>query len=92
MVRRAVDRLASIPNPSAKRLTREAIQVDIPQQLEEPDAMFRILREVLVDHVQCRLENCVQNGRDLWSQQMLKDTKRLSIRRRRIGVGTYSKS
>ena len=43
--------------PSVTRLTREAVQIDIPQQLEEPDAMFRVLREVLVDHAERGLKD-----------------------------------
>jgi hypothetical protein len=43
----------------------EATQVDGPEKLEELDAVFWVLGEVLVDHVQSALENTVHNVDDL---------------------------
>ena len=54
--------------------TWEAVQVNGTQELEEPDTMLRELRKVLVDHVQCRLEDGVQDGRHLWRKEGLNQT------------------
>ena len=39
----------------------EATQVDGPEKLEELDAVFWVLGEVLVDHVQSALEDSIEN-------------------------------
>ena len=52
--------------------TREAVQVDGAEKLEEANAMFWELCKVLVDHVERRLEYSVQDGGHLWSQQRLR--------------------
>jgi hypothetical protein len=54
-----------------RRLTREAIQIDRTQQLIEANAVLWVFGEVLIDHAQCRLENCIEDGRHLGRQQRL---------------------
>lgn len=53
-------------------LTRETIEINRTKKFEEANAMFRVLSKVLIDHIQRRLEDCVQNGRYLRRQKMLK--------------------
>ena len=55
----------------------EAVQVDSPQELEEANAVLRELREVLVDHVERRLEYSIQDRRDLRRKKVL--VKRISV-------------
>ena len=55
-----------------EKRTREAVQVDRAEKLEEANAMFWELCKVLVDHVERRLEHSVQDGGHLWSQQRLR--------------------
>ena len=50
---------------NSKRHTWEAVQVDCPQKLKEPNTMFRELCKVLVDHVKRRLKDSFKNRRDL---------------------------
>ena len=52
-------------------LTREAVKINRPQQLEEANTVFRELSEVLVDHVERWLKHGVQNSRHLGCQQRL---------------------
>lgn len=54
------------------QLTWEAIQVDRSQQLEEPNTMLGEFREVLVDHIQGRLENGFEDWQNLWGKNWLK--------------------
>lgn len=61
------------------RLTREAVQIDCSQQLEEADAVLWELGKVLVDHVQSRLEHGVENGGDLRGKYRLRNHKSVSI-------------
>jgi hypothetical protein len=49
----------------------EAIQVDGLEELEELNAMFGILVEILIDHFQGTAENTVHDGRDLILHQSL---------------------
>lgn len=42
---------------STLKPTREAVEVNRTQELEKSDAMLRVLREVLVDHAERRLED-----------------------------------
>jgi hypothetical protein len=51
--------------------TREAVQVDSTKKLEESDAMLREFGKVLVDHIQRRLEDGVQDGRNLRGKERL---------------------
>ena len=60
----------SAPRSMTQR-TREAGEIDSPQQLEEANAMFRILRKVLVNHGQSRLKDRIENGWYLRYQQVL---------------------
>ncbi len=53
-------------------LTRETIEINRTKKFEEANAMFRVLSKVLIDHIQRRLEDCIQNGRYLRRQKMLK--------------------
>ena len=46
----------------------EAVQVDSTEKLEEADTVFGELSEVLVDHVECRLEDSIQDRRYLRRQ------------------------
>lgn len=48
------------------QLTREAVKIDRSQQFEEPNTMFREFREVLIDHIQCRLEDSFEDWQHLW--------------------------
>jgi hypothetical protein len=47
--------------------TREALRVDCPQQAIKPNTVLGELRKVLIDHVECWVEYCVENGRYLRS-------------------------
>lgn len=51
---------------------REARGIDSAHHLEETDSVFGVFRKILVDHVQCRLEYCVQDGANLGSQERLR--------------------
>lgn len=64
----SVDKLDKIK----QNRTWETAQVDRSQELEESHSVLRVLGEVLVDHIQRRLEYRVQNSRHLRGQQMLK--------------------
>lgn len=52
-------------------LTREAVEVDRPQQFEEAGTVFGELGEVLVDHVERRLKHGVEDSRNLGCKQWL---------------------
>jgi hypothetical protein len=54
-----------LPHQNSDCHTREAVHVDRSQKLEESNTMFRELRKVLVDHVERRLKDCLENRRDL---------------------------
>ena len=71
MPSRAVKRLVKSDNTKVESRTRETIEVYCPEQLEEANTMFWELGEVLINHVQCRFEDCVKNGRNLGCQQRL---------------------
>ena len=51
--------------------SREAVEVDCPKKLEEAHTVLRILSEVLVNHAQRWLEDSVEDGGDLRSEQRL---------------------
>ena len=51
--------------------TREAVQVDGPQQIEELDTVLREVREVLVDHVQRAFKDVLHDDRNLVFHQIL---------------------
>ena len=73
MVKRAA--ISTSTNSRTKNgsfLTRETIQINRTKKFEEANAMFRVLSKVLIDHIQRRLEDCLQNGRHLRRQKMLK--------------------
>lgn len=44
------------------KLTREAVEVDSSEQLEESGTMLRILSKVLINHVQCWFKYRIKNG------------------------------
>ena len=46
-------------------LTREAVCVDCTQQFEETNSMFRVLREVLIDHAERGFEDGVKDWGNL---------------------------
>lgn len=54
-----------------KLLTREAVEIDDPKQFEEAGTMFWELGKVLIDHVQCWLEHCIEDSRHLRGEKRL---------------------
>lgn len=53
---------------------RKARRIDGTHHLEEANSVLGILCEILVDHVQSRLEYCVEDGADLRSQERLQSS------------------
>jgi hypothetical protein len=47
------------------RRTREAVQVDGPEEVEELNAVLRVLREILVNHVQRAFEHVLHDHGNL---------------------------
>lgn len=53
-------------------LTREAVEIDGSQQLEEADTVLWEFSEVLVDHVECGLKYGVKDSGNLGCKERLK--------------------
>jgi hypothetical protein len=52
-------------------ITRETVQIDSAKKFEEADTMLRKFREILIDHVQCRLEDGIEDRRYLRREERL---------------------
>jgi hypothetical protein len=52
-------------NTGPCKRTREAVRVDGAKETVKAAAMLRVLREVLVDHVERRLEHSIEHRRHL---------------------------
>jgi hypothetical protein len=55
-------------------ITRETVQIDGTEKLEEPNTVLWEFSEILINHVQCRLEDGFEDRRYLRSKKRLVET------------------